>query len=167
MISIFLGSFNGNFPPYISLANLNYNLKQVKSNVAWLKLIVWIMNIGCFIQLILVKSIKTLLRNIMPNNLLLLVGFKDSQRWMHSLSILLIIHFYFESSTKRITLKLFCDNRFSTFVGFTSLPVIYLLFLFYLMRKQILFGVSINFGLQLFISNSFTNFQLLFTIKYK
>ena len=37
------------------------------------------MNIGYFIQLILVKSIKTLIRNIMPNNLLLLVGFKDSQ----------------------------------------------------------------------------------------
>ena len=135
MISIFLDSFDANFPPYISLANLNYNLKQVKSNIAWLKLIVWIMNIGYFIQLILVKSIKTLLINIMPNNLLLLVGFKDSQRWMHSLSILLIIHFYFESSTKRITLKLFCDNRFSTFVGFTSLPVIYLLFLILLDEK--------------------------------
>ena len=37
------------------------------------------MNIGCFIQLISVKSIKTLLRNIMPNNFLLLIGFKDSE----------------------------------------------------------------------------------------
>lgn len=128
LISIFLGSFNAHFPPYVSLANLNYNLKQVKSNISWLKLIAWIMNIGCFIQLISVKSIKTLLRNIMPNNFLLLIGFKDSEEWMHSLSILLIISFYFESSTKRITVKLFCDDRFSTFVGFTSLPVIYLLF---------------------------------------
>ena len=65
----------------------------------------------------------------MPSNLLLLIGFKDSEGWMHSLSILLIISFYFESFTKRITLKLFCDNRFSTFVGFTSLSVIDLLFL--------------------------------------